>query len=186
MASATTPFVIEGTVFNSAGLAIPSAVVTFTTSTGSSSTATNGIGEYVFDLANIGFSDGDTISFAGRDENRNETFSGTFVAEGGTKTLDINLSIRSDPVAPGGNREMMIVNVGGREVSLDNPLPVAMIGTVDLIDLANNPDWTRTLDTKGRSVTETIDVRGKKYVRNLTYSGNAFNWTTRSKWRLTE
>ena len=83
-------------------------------------------GEYLVDLAEIGVSVGDTVTYEAKDFYLNKTASGSFVAAD-TQTIDIPLSERSsvsDADKTGYKTTAFINTVGGSVVSEDNPLPI--------------------------------------------------------------
>ena len=179
----STPYLINGTVENSSSLQVSNALITFTTSSGNKSVASNSIGRYVIDLANIGYTSGETASYSAVDEFLNESDLGTFAVTGGNRTLNITLSIINSAKQVKANTDTQLYNIGGKPISEDNPLPVTVINTVDLIDLTNNPNWEQTHDTNGRLTKERITIRDISYERTFTYTGNNFYWNTRSKWQ---
>lgn len=121
------PYVVNGTVTKSNSTNASSAIISFTIDSTTRSTTTNSQGQYVFDLAEIGYSSGDSVSYSAVDEFNNEVFNGTFTITGQNKTLNITLSSRTSAIFPPGNRSFQIFTVGGKPVSIDNPLPVKSV-----------------------------------------------------------
>ena len=73
----------------------------------------------------------------------------------------------------------MITHYDGGKVTRQRPFPVV----TSEIDLVFNPEQTNTYDSKNRLSTETITIaNGDIYKRTFTYTGNAFQFTTRGKW----
>ena len=181
-----TSYIVYGIVYNNSNTNIANARITFsnqTESSGSKDVYTTSNGKYLFDLANIGWSNGDTIAYEAYDEFNNEMVSSSFVISGENKELNITLEIVSEPKNSSlPNRGTNIYNIGGNVVSLDNPLPVTLINTADLIDLTNNPNFIWEYDSKGRIISDTITIRGVSYKRTYTYTGSNWNANTRSKW----
>ncbi len=176
------PYIVNGTVSNSFGNVVPSGIVKFT-NTNSAISITDSIGRYIFDLAGIEYSSGDTISYTAEDEFTNEKFSGSFVVTGMNKTLNITLSVRDDPNTVSGNRDTQISNIGGKPVSSENPFPVEIISGSDDIDLINNPSLSRIITrSDGNPDSETITIRGVQYKRTMTYQDPTGSLLTRSKW----
>ena len=178
-----TPYIINGTVFNSGIVGQPDVTITFTSSSGEDNVASDTKGNYAFDLANIGYSAGETITYSALDKFGNESDSGSFVVEGQNKTLNIILSQRTTGQPMRTNRDVMINSVGGNPISNDNPLPVTLVNTADVIDLTNNPEteFVYTRDD-GQPDKETITVSGSMYERSFTYDSNGF-LTKRSNWK---
>ena len=177
-----TPFIVNGSVTNSANLVVDGATVKFSLSGGSDIVITNSNGDYVIDLANLGYSSGETVSFVAQDPFKNEIFNGTFVISGGRKVLNISLSSRSDRIIPSGNRDFMPTNIGVEPVSTDNPLPVVVTDSADNLDLVNNPAQEFDYDGRNRVVTERRIIKGITYSRTFSYTGTTFNMIRRSQW----
>jgi len=176
-----TPYLVRGIVTKSNSLASPNSIIIFTTSFGTKTHTTESDGKYTFDLANIGYTSGEAVTYYGIDENENENYSGTFTISGGGQSLDIALSSRSDKVVVPDNRSTQLFNIGGKIVSEDNPLPVTLINTADIVDLTNNPNNSWDLRSDGQPTSETITIKGVSYKRTFTYSPMG-GMTTRSKW----
>ena len=177
-------YVISGIITKSNGLVSPNSVITFTSSGGTDTHTTELDGKYVYDLANLGYTSGETVTYSVVDESKNETYSGTFEVTGDNKDLNIALSLRTTTVPLPSNRATHLYNIGGEIVSEDNPLPVTLINTIDLIDLTNNPDWEQTHDSSGRLIEDKITIKGVTYNRTYTYTGTNFFWSVRSKWQI--
>ncbi len=178
------PYIVSGTVKNQVGLLLNQAIITIqntTTNTIPFNLITVVDGSYTFDLANIGYTAGDTIKVIASDRFNNETKTETFIVSGESKTLNIELEQRTDSISPKGNRDTQISTVGGKAVTEENPLPVTVINSVDIIDLVNNPshEWTITREDQ-QPDDETITIRGAQYRRTFTYTSNVL--TARSKW----
>ena len=124
---ASFPHITQGTVNTSEGNAAVNAVITFTNSdkTASDSATTDSNGEFLIDLANMGYTDGETFTYSVLDEFQNENFSGTFVVSGGSTDLEtITLAVITGPAER--VRDCKIFNIGGGVVSRNNPFPVSV------------------------------------------------------------
>ena len=150
---------------------IPNVIVSFTSSEGKGNAISNSTGNYLFDLANIGYSDGETITYSAIDEFKNEIFSGSFTVSGGGTSLNIALSTRTDAQPVAGNRDSQIYNIGGKAVSSDNPLPVKLINGGDILDLTNNPEteWTITRSDRQPDKEKITLGNGDVYERTFRY-----------------
>ncbi len=175
-------FLVSGTITDSRSLQVSQGIITFTNaSNDSKSTTSNNKGQYSFDLANLGYSSGDTITYVCQDKFKNEFFSGSFIVTGENKSLNVQLSVRKDKLVVSGNRDVQLANIGGEVVSKDNPLPVEVINSNDVFDIVNNVShsWTITRGD-GQPDSETIVMAGITYKRTFTYSSGIM--TARSAW----
>ncbi len=185
MSNPFTPFLVFGIVTNSSGTAEPSATVKITTSLGTMSWDTDSLGRYIADIADIGYTDGETVTLDNQDQFNNEFSEDTFVLSGGMKEVNISLSVRSNAQGniQGFTTKTMLHNIGNKPITKDNPLPIEMIGSNNTIDLINNPEQTNGYDSKNRLSTETITLgNGDQYRRTFTYTGTQWQFTTRGKW----
>ena len=178
------PFLVSGTVTNSNGIVSELAVLNIKNVSESTSrlVIADSNGNYNYDLANLGYTSGDTIRIICSIRFFNETNTETFTVEGDNKTLNFSLKIRSDQVRGGGNTDLKLQTIGGKPVSSDNPLPVMLINSADIIDLVNNPeiDWTYSGNNFFPD-TQTVTIRGVSYRRRFTNDSNG-RTTKRSKW----
>lgn len=182
MPTPQTPFQVSGVITKSNSLVSPSSVIVFTLTAGQDQATANSKGRYLIDLANVGYTAGETVSYSARDVNANEVFNGTFTLENDSKELNVALSERTGAVSVPSNRATQVYTIGGVAVSEDNPLPVAVINSADVIDLINNPDYAYTYDGNGRAISETVTIRGVSYKRIFGYSGTDLQPVTKSKW----
>ena len=72
----------------------------------------------------------------------------------------------------------LLVDYAGNKITRSNPLPVETQSPK-----LQEPEQTNTYDSKNRLSTETITVKGVQYSRTFTYTGNAFQFTSRSAWQ---
>lgn len=171
------PYIISGKTKNSLGNNVNSVIVTFTTASGDGSTTSNSNGDYLFDLASIGFTSGETVSYTAIDAFNNENVSSSFVHSGQNKDLDITLSVRSNSLhrdTP--NRGSIPYNIGGKAISRINALPVEVSG----IPL-NEGSYTLSYDASNNLIKVVKVISSRTYTLNLTYDGSD-NLTTVSRW----
>lgn len=172
----STPYVINGTIKNSNTLNIANARITFTTTLGSVSKISDSTGKYVLDLANAGYTVGETVSYSVIDSKKNEIYEGTFEVSGANKTINITLGLRTNTINSPGNKDIQIHNIGGEIVSQDNPFHVIDLNLPDNYKIT----WTITR-TDMQPDAETIVLKGVTYKRTFTY--NASNvLIERSEW----
>ncbi|KKN51109.1 hypothetical protein LCGC14_0625730, partial [marine sediment metagenome] len=148
MPNPTVPFLVLVTVTNSSGTAEPASEVVFSSTAKTSPIQfTNSLGILIFDIANIDYTSGETITITTNDRFNNDISTDTFNATGSMYTADITLSQRTNAVnITGYNVPSVIHTIGDKPVTKDNPLPVTLIDTADIVDLTNNPStvWTYT------------------------------------------
>ncbi len=176
------PYTVSGTITDSRSLQVSAGVIKFTSSSIVGSATSNDKGQYVFDLANIGYTLEDTVTYVCEDKFKNEYFSGSFVVSGENKSLNVQLSVISDKLVVAGNRDVQVSNIGGEPVSKDNPFPVEIINSSDLFDVVNNASssWLITR-SDGQPDSESIVIKGITYKRTFTYSAQGI-MTARSAW----
>ena len=178
------PFLVSGAVTNSNGIVSSVAELRITNSTTGDKVIVlcDVNGNYNYDLANLGYSQGDSIEIIASNKFFNETKTETFTVSGDNKTLNFSLEIRSDQVRGGGNTDLKLQTIGGKPVSSDNPLPVMLINSADIIDLVSNPeiDWTYS-GSNFQPNTQTVTIRGVSYKRTFTYDSSS-RITKRSQW----
>ena len=125
------PYVVSGTIKDSNVEAEASARIDFETATGKATSVANASGQYVYDLAEIGWTAGETVTYTAYDQFENETKTGTITLTGGSKTLNVTLIVRNDPNPTRGAKNVQLANIGGFAVSKDNPLPVTIVKNID-------------------------------------------------------
>ena len=122
------PYLVYGTVRSKGLVDSHKFYIEFTNSSGSKQktffSSHFSHGKYIFDLANISYSNGETISYVAQDEFNNENNSGTFTVSGQNKELNLILTPREISVDSPGNKDVQIYNVGGKPVSDSNPFPI--------------------------------------------------------------
>ena len=184
MPNPTVPFLVLVTVTNSSGTAESSAEVIFTSTVKSSPIQrTNSLGMLIFDIADIDYISGETITITTNDRFNNDISIDTFEVIGVMYEANITLTQRTKAIGTTGYAPPSILHSVGKEpITKDNPLPVTLIDTADIVDLTNNPStvWAYT-GSDFQPTTETITLRGKSYKRTLTYDSNN-RIITRSAW----
>jgi len=176
MATPTTPYLVSGTTSDSFGNNISDVQIVFTTSQGSDLITSNDSGQYIYDLGNIGYTVGETVTYSAKDKFKNELLSGTFVISGASTTLNLGLEVRTDRATLSANRTVHISNIGGEVVSTDNPFPVIInkipVGDGSLV-LSYNASNLLTKIVK--------TIKGDTYTRTLGYDSSN-NLTSVSEW----
>ena len=124
------PCIIYGLVKDSRGEICESAIIEFSLSAGKKIILSNSSGQYTIDLDDIGYTDGEAVTYIAKDKYENEMYIGSTTAI--NQNLDINLSVRIDYEAPINNRSIQLANIGGKIVNRDNPLPVRFNELVNL------------------------------------------------------
>ena len=184
MPNPTVPFLVLVTVTNSSGTAEASAEVIFSSAAKTSIIQrTNSLGILIFDIANIDYTSGETITITTNDRFNNDTSIDTFTASGSMYEANITLEQRTKAVRTTGYAVPSVIHtIGDKPVTEDNPLPVTLIDTADIVDLTNNPStvWAYT-GSDFQPTTETITLRGRSYRRTLTYDSSK-RIISRSSW----
>ena len=172
----STPYLVNGTTNDSFGNNTSDVEITFTTSQGSDIITSDSEGKYLIDLGNIGYTAGETVTYVAYDKHKNETYSGSFAITGSSKTLNISLSVRTNPANLPSNRATHIYNTGGNVVSTDNPFPV----TVSKIPIGDG-SLAITYDANNNPTVIVKTIKGDTYTRTITYDANN-NPTAISEW----
>ena len=68
MVTPTTPYLVSGTTSDSFGNNISDVQIVFTTSQGSDLITSNDSGQYIYDLGNIGYTVGETVTYSAKDK----------------------------------------------------------------------------------------------------------------------
>lgn len=124
----TLPYIVDGTICTENDRAVECSKLFLTTSQGKVTLITDSDGKIFYDLGNVGYTAGETVTWTACDEYNNEINSGSFEVTGASKTLNITLSHREDNVIVRGNRDSQISNIGGNPVHIRNPFPSMMVG----------------------------------------------------------
>ena len=176
-------YLVFGYVIDSLGKIVRSANLKVTTSVGSKTYTTNSNGIFMYDLAEIGYTSGETVSVDVTDAFNNELKAHTFIVSGFSLNEDITLAIRTSAIDVVGYVSRQIIHsVGNKPITRDNPLPIEILGQSDVIDLVNNPATTWTITRgDGQPDNETVTMaNGDIYKRTFTYTNDIM--TARSAW----
>ncbi len=189
MAAPISSHLISGKVRDRLGDLLSGATVTLTHSSIEPvlTETTNAAGEYIINLSGLSsqWSVGDSISVKATKATKGTITVGTVILAGASQTVNLTLAETSDLVFGENSQDRYNLNFAllttydGEKVTSINPLPVSS----SEIDFLNNPEQTNTYDSKNRLSTETITLaNGDVYKRTFTYTGNAFQFTTRGRW----
>lgn len=131
MPNPSQPFLVLLTATNSSGTTEANVEVKFTSSQDTSGIElTDSLGRVIYDLANIGWTSGETITIISAGRFNNEISIDTFIPIVGMATVNISLSQRTkfSGVATGYKTPSIIHTVGDNPVTMDNPFPSAILG----------------------------------------------------------
>lgn len=168
----STPYIISGTTYNSFGNNVSDIFVYFTVNNLTGDGISDSEGKYIFDLAELGYSEGDVVTYHAEDKFKNENYDGSFSVSGSSKSLDITLSSRLSAISVSGNRDTQVYSIGGKPISTINPFPVQVSAIPD-----NDGELELAYDGSGNLTTVTKTISGQTYTLTLTYdiSGNLTN-----------
>lgn len=170
-------YIVYGITYNSFGNNTSNIRITFTDTSGAAvSTTSNSSGKYLFDLANLTYASGDTITYVAEDEFRNESFTGNFIITGDFKNIDITLSVVTRANIVPGNRDTQIYSIGAEPISSRNPFPV-QVSKIPLED----GSYALTYDSSNNLTSVVKTIGGIVYTLTLTYDSSN-NLITVSKW----
>ncbi len=175
-----TPFVsflVFGKVFNFSGNIISNAKLIVTTSLGNKIVITDSNGLFLYDLAEIGYVVGETVTVNVTEPFNNEIQTQTYVVIG--SFLEENITTELRTVAKGMTDypiKAVLHSVGIKPITPENPLPVIAETTL------SEPEQVNTYNSNKLLETETITVNGVQYRRTFAYTGNNFQFTSRSAW----
>ena len=142
----------------------------------------NSDGEVVFNVANAGdWNVGDSVTLVAT-KTGDGTKESTLVLTSSPQTTSLTLAQTSDFNYEENDMNVyqlnfaMLVDFQGNKITQGNRLPVSSETTL------SEPALTNTYDSKNRLSTQTITVKGTQYRRTFTYTGTAFQFTSRSAW----
>ncbi len=115
-----------GTVFNSLGEIVPNAQLAVITSQGNRIYNTDSNGVYLFDLSDIGYTEGETATIDVTEQFNNELVTDSFVVSGFfTADHDITLVLRTRVENISNlNEQNVLHSVGKKPITANNPLPI--------------------------------------------------------------
>ena len=117
-------YLVYGYIRNSLNGIIANASLVVETSVGNKHYTSNSDGIYMFDLAEIGYADGETVKIDVTDPFNNEFKEHTFVVSGVSNNEDITLAVRTLAVnTTGYSPKSSIHTVGDKPVTSENLFP---------------------------------------------------------------
>lgn len=183
-------YLVYGDVYNADGFGSSEAVITIFTSIstiGTKPVTTGTDGVFVFDLANYGYTSGETVSVSIEDKYRNQVLTTTFVVTGAFQNINWTLAYRTDAFLPNANiaQTPMLHTVGKKPVTADNPLSVKTSAFLENFypsdQLTSGPvTYNGYLDRDGRwYITEQNTTTGTfRYAKGSSNYSN--NWDNRA------
>lgn len=187
MPNPTQPFLVLVTVTNSSGTAEPAAEVKFSSASETSQVQyTDSLGRIIFDIADIDYTSGETITVTTNDRFDNDISIDTFGVSGVMYELDITLSQRTkfSGGTVGYKITSILHNIGDKPVTKDNPLPVESRYDLLLRYALSGADDDKMIygyiDKDGGWYIQKYNSNDKtyKYIRGA--SGFSSNWNNRS------
>ncbi len=160
------------------------ATVTLTLGTNNPiSVTSNTKGEAVFNVANAGsWSVGQEVTLTAS-KTGSGTKTSTLVLTSSPQQTSLTLAETSDLIYYEQTENdtyvlnfALLTTYDGEKVTNSNRLPVSSE------TILNEPAITNTYDSRNRLSTQTITIRGIQYRRTLTYTGDNFQFTSRSAW----
>lgn len=175
-------YLVFGYVFNSIGLNVVNASLTVITSVSRKYYTTNSDGTFLYDLAEAGYSSGETVTVEITETYNNEFKTHTFVVTGFFLNENITLELRTIAKGVSDISPLTILHsVGRKPITTDNPLPIQLTSNTE-IDLVNNPSYAWNITrADGQPDSEDVTMNGVTYRRTFTYNSNNF-LITRSSW----
>lgn len=121
------PFIaypVFGNVLDSIGDNVSGATLKVTTTAGTKTFTSGADGIYMFDLATVGYTPGETVTIDVIGPFNNELTTSSFVVEGFWNESNITLAVRTlANETTGGLTKSILHSVGNKPITLDNPLP---------------------------------------------------------------
>ena len=118
-------YLVYGYIFNSSGFIIANASLEVISSISRRYYTTNSDGMFLFDLADLGYISGETITINITEPFNNENKTHTFVVSGFYLNQDITLEKRTRAEGVSDISPMAIIHsVGRKPITEDNPLPI--------------------------------------------------------------
>jgi len=166
-------YLVYGYIRNSLNGIIANASLVVETSVGNKHYTSNSDGIYLFDLAEIGYADGETVKIDVTEPFNNELKNHTFVVSGFSNNEDISLSVRTTAVNTTGYSPKSIIHtIGNKPVTSENLFPTqAYIPQYDQMRSAvsgsTRPEYV------GDAAPGTKTSVAKWRIKKIGYSGNA-------------
>lgn len=116
---------VFGYIYDSLGSIVSNAELTVTTSVATRKYTSDSNGIYSYDLAQIGYTSGETVEVIVKDSYNNQYKEHTFVVSGFWNEEDITLSLRTEGVnVTGYSPRTILHSIGNNPITEDNRLPV--------------------------------------------------------------
>jgi len=182
MAAPPTILTIGTRIFSASSVRLQGATVTLTFENTVIELKSNVQGEAIFNAGKAGAVVGDTVSIKAIKVSEGQKTIEVIVAAQ-PQTLEITLAYTSDLTAKEGVQDTHVMNFAlltdfsGEKHSPSNPVPVS-----DRDNILNEPAITNTYDSQNRLSTQTITVNSIDYIRTFGYTGNQFQFITRTAW----
>ncbi len=124
-----TPHLLYGTVTNSKGFVVPRAQIDVITSVGHRIYNANADGIYMFDISDIGYTAGETITLRTTEQFNNELKDHKYLVTGSFSEENIALELRTAVENISNLQEQNVLHtVGKKPITTDNPLPISNVG----------------------------------------------------------
>ncbi len=118
-------YLIFGRVLNFIGDIVPSASLKVKTSIATKTFTSDDDGLYLFDLADVGYTSGETVKVTVTEPFNNETLDFTFDVIGFFRQSDITLALRNLAIDTiGGSTQTILHSVGNKPITRENALPI--------------------------------------------------------------
>jgi len=161
------------------------ATVSLTLGTNTISVISNSKGEAVLNVANAGsWSVGEEVSITATKTGSGTKTETLVLTSSGGQTMSITLAETSDLIYYEQTENdtyvlnfALLTDYAGNKITRSNPLPVE-----SQTPILEEPEITNTYDSNNRLSTQTITVKGVQYIRTFAYTGNNFQFTSRSAW----
>jgi len=141
-----TTYLVYGYILSSSGTVVSNAKIIVNTSISSREYFSNSSGIYMYDLAEIGYVDGETVIENVTEPYNNEYKEHTFVVSGSSNEEDITLSVRTIAVnATDYSPKTILHSVGKEPITKNNPLPISGMNSLitenfDYVDITYDSD----------------------------------------------
>ena len=141
-----------------------------TTSNGNRIYTTDSNGIFLYDLAEIGYTSGETVEVKVTEPYNNEFKDHSYVVEGVSNTENIDLTLRTEALSVVGYTNRSIIHsVGNEPITRDNPL-----------DVSDSKDLLKGYETSGSDDDNMLygymDKDGNWYIQNFDASGNTVKY----------
>ncbi len=178
-------FVVFGKVFNSSGTVISNAQLSIKTSISTITKFTDSLGLFVYDLAEAGYVEGETVTVNVTEPFNNEIQTQTYVVEGSFLEENITTELRTRVEQISALQlQNVLHSVGKKPITGDNPLPIInKTRLTDEYELSGGDDDNRIygyIDKDGAWYIQKFDESDKTYKYARGSSDFESNWTNRA------